>query len=133
MVVNSDRPVGPLIEFRDANWPDRRALVGAHVRLEKVDPARHANALWDQFKGYDFVWNYLLEEAPQDEAAFSAALAVSAARADWLGYAICDLDGSALGYAFYLNIVPAMGTIEIGNINFSPVCSNHRPRLRPCI
>ncbi|MCF2872434.1 GNAT family N-acetyltransferase [Octadecabacter sp. G9-8] len=119
-MINTKRPVGPLVEFFGADWPDGRDLIGAYVRLEKVDPARHGPGLWAQIKGHDAVWDYLFEAPPVDEAAFVAGLEATAARDNCQGYTICDLKGAPLGYAFYLGIVPAMGAIEVGNINFSP-------------
>jgi RimJ/RimL family protein N-acetyltransferase len=115
------RPIGPIVDFDGAKFPDGRTLVGAHVRLEKIDPARHGAALWAQMAGQDALWDYLYEEPPVDEAEFLAVVTQYANRADWLGYAVCLPDGAIVGYAYYLNIVPAMGTIEVGNINFAPV------------
>ena len=115
------RPVGPLVEFTDANWPDRADLVGRLVRLEVIDPARHGPAIWAHMVGHDHIWDYLYEEPPVDETAFIATLAASAGNPEWQGYAICLPDLGAVGYAFYLNIVPSMGSVEVGNINFAPV------------
>ena len=119
--MNKDtRPVGPVVAFEGAEFPTGRTLVGRHVQMEKFDLERHGAALWAQMSGEDRLWDYLYEEAPQDEEAFLAGLSVSVGRADWSGYAVCLPDGSPVGYAFYLNIASAMGTIEVGNINFAP-------------
>lgn len=115
------RPVGPLVTFSEAKWPGDAALNGQRVRLEPIDPSQHGPAIWHHMAGHDHIWDYLYEAPPQDEAAFITTLDVSAARPDWQGYAICLPDVGPVGYAFYLNIVPAMGSIEVGNINFSPV------------
>ncbi|MCW1951909.1 MAG: GNAT family N-acetyltransferase [Octadecabacter sp.] len=119
-MIKNERPVGPVVAFEGAVFPTGRTLTGTHVRLEKIDLERHGAALWGQMARQDRLWDYLFETPPKDEAEFLAGLSVSALRADWCGYAVCLLDGTAVGYAFYLNIVPAMGTIEVGNINFSP-------------
>lgn len=113
------RPVGPRVDFAGAAAPGAQVLQGTFVRLEPIDPDRHSADLWAQIKGHDHLWDYLYEPVPQDLATFRDTLRVSAAKPDWHGYAICT-DAGALGYAFYLNIVPAMGSIEVGNINFSP-------------
>jgi RimJ/RimL family protein N-acetyltransferase len=115
------RPIGPSVDFDGAKFPDGRTLVGTHVRLEKIDPARHGAGLWAQMAGHNTLWDYLFEEPPADEAEFMSVVIRYASRADWLGYAVCLPDGTIAGYAYYLNIVPAMGTIEVGNINFAPV------------
>ena len=115
------RPIGPIVDCGGAKFPDGRTRVGAHVRLEKIDPARHGAALWAQMAGQDALWDYLYEEPPVDEAEFLAVVTQYANRADWLGYAVCLPAGAIVGYAYYLNILPAMGTIEVGDITFAPV------------
>lgn len=119
-MANVARPVGPVVDFDGAQAPNGRPLEGRFVRLEALEVARHGPAIWAQMAGHDHLWDYLYEASPRDETDFLAGLSVSAARSDWAGYSICLPDGSPVGYAFYLNIVPAMGTIEVGNINFSP-------------
>ncbi|MCL4134659.1 UNVERIFIED_CONTAM: hypothetical protein GTU68_066642 [Idotea baltica] len=119
VLENAERPLGFQIEFAGAAVPDTADVSGRFVRLEKIDPARHGPQIWAHIQNHPQVWDYLYEEVPADEATFIATLEVSAARSDWFGYAIC-MEGGAVGYAFYLNIVPAMGSIEVGNINFSP-------------
>ena len=113
------RPVGPVVAFEGAQMPSGRTLTGQYVELVRVDPAAHGVEIWAQVKGHDHVWDYLFEAPPSDEATFIAGLAASASNPAWVGYAVC-VDGAALGYAFYLNIGQAMGSIEVGNINFSP-------------
>ncbi|AKS46902.1 Protein N-acetyltransferase, RimJ/RimL family [Octadecabacter temperatus] len=114
------RPIGPFVAFEGAEFPTGQTLVGRHVRMEKINVERHGSGLWAQMAGADQLWDYLFEEAPIDEAEFLAGLRITVARDDWSGYAVCLPDGSPVGYAFHLNIVPQMGTIEVGNINFSP-------------
>lgn len=117
----SARPVGPLVTGPAARWPDGRDLVGRSVRLERLDVERHGAALWSAMAGQVPLWDYLFEGPPDDETAFIGYLTGYAAQVDWVGYAICQPDGQAVGYAFYLAIKPDMGSIEVGNINFSPV------------
>jgi RimJ/RimL family protein N-acetyltransferase len=109
-----------MVDFDGATAPDGRTIQGRFTTLEKIDPARHGPALWAQMQGHNAIWDYLYEAPPVDEAAFIATLEVSAGRSDWMGYAVCTPQRDPIGYAFYLNIVPLMGTIEVGNINFSP-------------
>ena len=122
----NERPIGPEVSFEGAKFPAAKTLIGSYVRMEKIDLEKHGPALWAQMAGENHLWDYLYEEAPQDEAEFLAGLRASIGRADWSGYAACLLDGSPVGYAFYLNIVPGMGTIEVGNINFSPALQRTR-------
>ncbi|SLN43470.1 GNAT family N-acetyltransferase [Pseudooctadecabacter jejudonensis] len=120
MVVTS-RPVGPQVVFEGADVPPGVPLRGRFVRLEPMAPARHGPALWPHIKDHAAVWDYLYEAPPEDEAAFIQTLEVSCAKPGWHGYAVVQPDGAVVGYAFYLNTVPDMGTIEVGNINFSPL------------
>ena len=114
-----ERPVGPIVPFTRAAEPDGVVLVGDVVRLEMLEPETHGAGLWAQMAGHDAAWDYLFEPPPADEAAFIGYLRSYSAKTDWLGYAIL-VNGAPMGYAYYLNIVPDMGTIEVGNINFSP-------------
>lgn len=114
------RPVGPLVTGDAARRPDGRDLTGRAVRLERLDPLRHGPALWAGMAGQDRLWDYLFEDPPADQAAFTGYLQSCCARQDWTGYAICRPDGGAQGYAFYLAIRPDMGSVEVGNINFAP-------------
>ena len=114
------RPVGPSVNFDGSKRPDGRVLEGRFVRLEPVDPLRHAAPLWSHLVQAPEVWDYLFGPAPEGETAFAEVLAEDAAKPGWLGYAIILPDADVVGYAYFLNIVPQMGTIEVGNINFSP-------------
>lgn len=116
----NSRPVGPLVTSQAAVFPDGKTLVGAHVRLEKINAERHGAPLWAQVQGQDRIWDYLFEEPPADEAQFLEIVGQAAANSDWIGYVLCLPDGSVVGYAYFLNINPTMGTIEVGNINFTP-------------
>ena len=40
------RPVGPKVDASPARRPERTPLEGRFVRLEPLDAARHAGALW---------------------------------------------------------------------------------------
>lgn len=114
------RPVGPLVSHTCAKHPDLRPLQGRFVRLVALDPAVHGPKLWKEIAGHDHLWDYLFEEPPTSEAAFIAILQAASAKDNWDGYVICLKGGDPVGYAFYLNIAPAMGSIEVGNINFAP-------------
>ncbi len=113
------RPIGPSVAFGGATWPSGRQLRGRFVELVRIDVARHGPDIWAQVRDHEYVWDYLFEPAPQDATEFDAGLSASASKSDWLGYAIC-VNGKAMGYAFFLNINTAMGSIEVGNINLSP-------------
>jgi RimJ/RimL family protein N-acetyltransferase len=118
-------PVGPPVEpLPSGRSPERRALEGTHVRLEPVDGAAHAaslHALSHARPEDAALWTYLAYGPFADEAAFAGWLAGCARSEDPLFFAVIDrASGQASGMASYLNIVPAMGCIEIGHIWFAP-------------
>ena len=124
MEISQDRgtrPLGPEVAFTPAGWPDEDLLEGRFVRLEGIAPSRHGPALWPRLRDHPSVWDYLYEAPPNDASGLVAVLEAAQAKPGWRGYAVCQPDGAVTGYAFYLNIVPGVGSIEVGNINFAPV------------
>jgi RimJ/RimL family protein N-acetyltransferase len=119
------RPVGPPVApLPSGRAPERRYLEGADVRLEPVEVAAHAASLYalSHARPEDAVlWTYLAYGPFADEAAFAVWLAGCAGSEDPLVFAVVErASGAASGMASYLNIVPAMGCIEIGHIWFAP-------------
>ena len=109
--------------------PDGRTLEGRWCRLEKLDPARHGDALYaaSTAPGADGRFRYLFEPPPADRAAFDAWAARSAASADPLFYAVIDLGtGRAEGRQTLMRITPEHGVIEIGNIFWGPAIARTR-------
>lgn len=104
--------------------PPRTPMEGRTVRLEPLDPAAHADALWDAFSQDETrrMWTYLPVGPYTDRGAFDTALAANAASEDPLFFAVIDLTtGRAVGFCTYLRIDPANGVIEVGFITFSPL------------
>jgi RimJ/RimL family protein N-acetyltransferase len=89
------QPIGEPVEGWAARpRPPREPIEGRFCRVEPLDPARHAEALF---------------EANRQDAE------------DPLFHAIVDrASGRALGAASYLRIEPAIGVIEVGHIAYSP-------------
>ena len=115
------RPVGPKVDGSPARRPERTPLDGRFVRLEPLDAARHAGALWRAVAGADPVWDYLFDGPYADEAGFAAELGRKAASADPLFWAVVDCAyGEAAGYASLMRQDPAHRAIEVGNILFAP-------------
>ena len=104
--------------------PARTTLVGRHIRLEPLDPACHARALFQASHGSDVarrVWDYLPAGPWPDEAGFLTWLRGMAASFDRVAYVLCPVaTGVAAGMASYLDIHPLDGVIEIGGIWFTP-------------
>ena len=117
----SEALVEPLPGGRFAEW---RAHGGATVDLEPLDPARHAEDLWELSHselGSPAIWDYLPYGPFASQAAFNDWLRGCAAAPDPMFFAVRDRHlGQAAGMASYLNIVPLQGSIEIGHIWFAP-------------
>ncbi|WP_277811851.1 GNAT family N-acetyltransferase [Chromohalobacter canadensis] len=126
------QPIGSNIDrWQAPSKPSAECLAGRFCRLEPLDAARHAEALWqawqvpapeiDNDTEGRARWTYLGGRPFDDEAGCRAWLARMGADCELLCYAVVDLaDEKAVGMAAYLNIVPVDGRIEIGHISFSP-------------
>lgn len=91
------------------------------MRLEPVDPARHATELFEASRHADDIWTYLAYGPFDSLAAFTSWLEARAASRDPLFFAVVDRAADAArGMASYLRIEPAHGVIEIGHIWLAP-------------
>ncbi len=122
------QPVGFLIpQWQIPNHPPREPIVGHYCRLEPLDPDRHtqdlysANAEDKDNRG----WTYqpygpfpVIEE-------YRKWMILKCVSNDPLFFAIVDpiLD-KAIGLASYVRIDPANGSIEVGEIHYSPLLQN---------
>ena len=108
--------------------PDGRTLQGRWCRLEKLDPARHGNSLYEASvaPGADERFRYL-PDPPPDRASFDTWAEKMAASTDPLCYAVIDpATGRAEGRQTLMRIDPANGVIEIGNILWGPKIARTR-------
>ena len=97
--------------------PGRSVLSGPRVRLEPLDPARHAAGLFAAQAGDPTLWDYLPYGPFGDAETFTEHLRAQAATEDPRFYAVV-VDGAAQGVVSFLRIEPAHGCIEIGHIWF---------------
>jgi RimJ/RimL family protein N-acetyltransferase len=110
-----------LDDWKGARAPERAAIIGRAARLEPVDPARHAAALFEAASGADSIWDYLAYGPFADQDAFTSWLEARAASTDPLFFTVVDLAaGAARGMASYMRMDPPNGVIEIGHIWFAP-------------
>ena len=127
---HNDEVLGPRVAMTPRKPPGREVLQGRYVRLEPVDPARHAHDLYALSHGPGGsveMWDYMGYGPFADEAAFRAWAAERAASTDPLFYTVIDLsNGKASGMMSYLRIAPADGAIEIGHIWFVPSIQRSR-------
>lgn len=119
---------GAPVASRVRRPPARVPLEGMTVRLEPLDPDRHAADLYAVSHGDETarrVWTYLSYGPFTDLDEFTAWLRDRAASVDPLFFAVRNRQtGVASGMASYLNIHPEHGSIEIGHIWFGPVLQN---------
>ncbi len=106
--------------------PSTEALEGRFVRLEKLDPARHADGLFDASAQPDgdqrFRW--LPNLPPTDRAEFRRWVEQVAASEDPIFFAVIDkATGKVAGRQTFMRMDPANGVAEIGHIYWGPLVS----------
>jgi RimJ/RimL family protein N-acetyltransferase len=119
------QPIGPALEGWVARpRPTRAPIEGRLVRIEPLDPARHAAALHDanalDLEGRN--WTYLSYGPFPTLEAYRVWLEPAAASEDPLFFAIVDRTTERpAGVASFLRIDPANGCIEVGHLAYSPL------------
>ena len=117
------QPIGlPVAEWMPPPQPSRDMMNGRHCVLEPLNAQRHAAALYAanarDVEGRN--WTYLPYGPFADAATCAAWIEECAGTTDPLFFAVCNHAGNALGVAAYLRLAPAVGSIEVGHLNFSP-------------
>jgi RimJ/RimL family protein N-acetyltransferase len=107
--------------------PGPDGFLGRYVELERLNGAKHAEALHRANRVSDAIWNFLPYGPFGRGEDYLAWVEEMAAKTDPFFYAIRDREtGQWGGVASYLRITPEMGTIEVGHINFSPALQRTR-------
>lgn len=102
-------------------------MVGQYAQLEALDADAHAALLFDAFEGHDQTWDYMPYGPFPSAAQYHRWVRETVASKDHLFYAIRNLEtGAWEGVASYLRIAPAAGSIEVGNIAYSPALQRTR-------
>lgn len=118
------QPIGPALPtWTTRPIPTPQVLRGRLGWLEPLDVQRHAAALYvaDSLDVDGASWTYLPYGPFASFADYQAWAASAVADADRLFYAIIDADGGVpLGVAAYLRIDPAVGSLEVGHLHYSP-------------
>jgi len=118
------QPVGaPLPDWSGAREPDLETLFGPRCRLEALDSERHAEALHAAY-GEDRDggnWTYL-PYGPFSSSTDYRDLINGLQRIGGTHFfAIIDLESETpIGVSSYLRAAPAMGSIEVGHLSYSP-------------
>jgi len=120
-----EQPIGmPLPDWSARPLPPHTPLPGRYCTLEPLDPARHADALFEAFRHAQDGrhWTYLMEGPFTEAAAHRAYLERIAARRDPLQYAVIDArTDRAVGTLALMRITPEHGVVEVGAVTFSPL------------
>jgi RimJ/RimL family protein N-acetyltransferase len=121
----TERKIGPVLTGWTAPpMPGGVTLEGRFVRLDPLDPPRHAAALFAAFAGHDWIWDYLGHGPFADIAALQAVLDVTAHAHPT--YVVSPTGQGPLGFASYWTVAAAMGSAEVGGITFSPALQRTR-------
>ncbi|EAQ05099.1 Acetyltransferase [Pseudooceanicola batsensis HTCC2597] len=121
--MTEDRPVGPLIPgWRAPPAPPADLLLeGRHVRLEPLRADRHAALLFREIEGEDWLWDYMSVGPFNSAAQFHRFVQGTEAGTDPLFLAIRPrAEDRVVGFAAFLRVTPAAGSIEVGFILMSP-------------
>lgn len=101
--------------------PQRAVLAGRWVRLEPLDPARHAEDLFEAGAADPDACRWLTEAPATDRAAFCERVEAMARLEDQIFHAVVDpATGRAEGRLSFMRMDPANGVIETGAILFGP-------------
>jgi RimJ/RimL family protein N-acetyltransferase len=113
----------PLPDWTARPRPPRTPMLGRLCRLELLDAALHARALYEAYAEDESGrnWTYLPYGPFVSADAYSEWVGARQQGDDPLFYAIvCADSGRPVGVASYLRIEPAMGAIEVGHLCYSP-------------
>lgn len=121
-----DRPLygGPVENLPSGLVPARTVMQGRHIQLEPLDPAVHADDLYEASHTTEAglaIWTYLPEGPWPDRDVYRAHIRANAGMQDRIFYALRRTDGGpAVGQASFMDMHPGNGVIEIGYIWFAP-------------
>jgi len=117
---STGQPIGPPVDSNPARRPEPVTLEGRFGQVERL-AQRHDSSLWDALKSHGRIWTYMSSYGPfADFPAFSAWVGSRLPLDDPYSYAVVDKSGRAVGIAALMEIRPAMRSIEVGHIVYSP-------------
>jgi len=121
--------VGKKVNFKKAKLPFKKKLLGQYVILEPLSVQKHAEDLFKNFSKdkKNIIWRYLPYGPFEKISLFKRWLQSYCINKDPFFYAIYSKRlKEYCGMASYLRITAEHGTIEVGNINYSPMLQNTR-------
>ncbi|MDY0831793.1 GNAT family N-acetyltransferase [Pseudomonas sp. SED1] len=111
-----------LADWKGVPAPTVTVIEGRFIRLEKLDPARHGDDLFNALQGPGAdptLWDYLPYGPFPEHAAFDAWLNNHASHSDPYFFSVIDkASGDVQGILSLMSIVPEQGRIEIGHVTF---------------
>lgn len=120
--MTETRPIGARVpDWTTPPAPTGEILQGQYAVLEPLSAEKHAALLFRAYDGHDALWDYMPYGPFPSAAQYHRWVRDTVANKDHLFYAIKNLEtGQYGGVASYLRISPEAGSIEVGNINYSP-------------
>ncbi|HXE80141.1 MAG TPA: GNAT family protein [Vicinamibacterales bacterium] len=106
----------------EAQYLEPVTIEGRHVTLVPLDPAAHAESLYEGSHGPDRerIWRYLWEGPFEDRAAFDASLREKTRSKERAYLAIVDRrSGAAVGHAAFMRAEPRHRVIEVGDVLYT--------------
>ena len=113
-------PAGVKVDPTPAPMPGNVTLKGRYGAVERLDAARHGDALWAAMGGHDQIWAFIPAGTAFDEAGLKRYIAACESNKERIFYAVTDGNGQAVGILSLMEIRPANRVIEVGNIVYSP-------------
>lgn len=117
----------PVPGWRVPPRPSDEPMAGRLCRLERLDPERHGEQLFEANSEDAEArnWTYLPYGPFETPAAYHQWMLSDCMGNDPMFHAVIDAaTGQAVGVASYLRISPKSGSIEVGHINYSPLLQN---------
>ncbi len=116
--IGEELPVG----WKEAIFPDKKALLGKYTRVEPLDPPKHAKELFTANNSDidDSGWTYLGYGPFGNYSDYQTWLQSVCVSKDPMFWTYIDRKtDEAVGLGSYLRINPKEGSIEVGHLRFS--------------
>jgi RimJ/RimL family protein N-acetyltransferase len=114
----------PMDKWKPCSPPPRSSMEGNYCRIEILDAEKHADDLYTAYAddAAGRIWTYLPYGPFTQFDEYRAWLNKTCLGNDPLFHSIIDLKtNKAIGVASFLRIESAVGVIEVGHINYSPI------------
>ena len=119
-MTSNEIPVGPVVDPTPAQLPGPAKLPGRYGTVARLEARSHGASLWEAVRGHDRIWAYLSYGPFADFKSFSNWLSEREKLKDPYYYVVLDTNDGAVGLMTLVNIQPAMRSVEVGHILYSP-------------